>query len=858
MRILIRILASLVSRVPWLVLAATLVLTIVFGGFATTLEDATGQEGFSPESEEILASERISELFGEEATQTVMQVVVRSSAGDVLTVDGLAATNDLTDALEASDVSDFISDDPQQPGVVSYLLPVQQALAQQQIDPSTLDDDAIKQIYGDAVAQAGPELGFATQLVPGDAGDEPDTALILVFIDASADVDGQIGREAAVAEVIRSVDVADNLELRPFSFSLLFEDDDDIFGEIGRLFIQAFLIIIGVLLFVYWLKPGGNTTGRASIRRTVADTSVTMFTIVLVVLWMNGIGALLQRANILGPLTEVAQIVPILLIGLGVDYGIHLTSRYRDEVGLGHDVDGSMKTAIGTVGIALVLATVTTAIGFLTNIVNPIPALRDFGILAAVGISVAFALMLTFVPALRTVLDRRAEWGGRLPTDGMGATRDRLLPDIVARSAWLAEKMPIPTLLIAVVLGGAGYVGLANISTEFSFTDFLPEDAPVVQTLDIIEEEFGGGFGETTQVLIEGDDLETPVAFNAIADAVDRMGDTPDVLSVATPDGEVAQVDSPVGVVQELLAPGPDGTPADPAFVEVAVGSGFDPETGRLDADGDAAAIFDAARDRAPDRVNAVLANPNGAAEASVLEISTRAGEDRALDLRDALLDDLAPVESAGLDVVITSQNIITGAIVTSLSSSQVTSLVITLIAATLVLMVTFAIENRRPMLGVITMIPVALVVLWTFGLMYLSGIPFGPVTATLTGLAVGIGVPYTIHMARRFDEDRKRYADLNEAIRETTRNTGGALAGSAFTTAAGFGILITSTLVPFQQMGQVTAYAILLSLFGAIMVLPSLLVLWERWHRHRDSSTAPTVTESDADVLFLASQPPA
>jgi hypothetical protein len=115
---------------------------------------------------------------------------------------------------------------------------------------------------------------------------------------------------------------------------------------------------------------------------------------------------------------------------------------------------------------------------------------------------------------------------------------------------------------------------------------------------------------------------------------------------------------------------------------------------------------------------------------------------------------------------------------------------------------------------------------------MYLSGIPFGPVTATLTGLAVGIGVPYTIHIARRFEEDRSRYADISEAIRATMTNTGGALAGSALTTAAGFGILITSTLTPFRQLGQVVAYAILLSLAGAVLVLPSLLVLWERWHR--------------------------
>jgi predicted RND superfamily exporter protein len=168
-----------------------------------------------------------------------------------------------------------------------------------------------------------------------------------------------------------------------------------------------------------------------------------------------------------------------------------------------------------------------------------------------------------------------------------------------------------------------------------------------------------------------------------------------------------------------------------------------------------------------------------------------------------------------------------------------VSSLAWTIIAATIVLVVNFWFENRRPFLGVLTMIPVTLVVLWTFGLMYVSGIPFGPVTATLAALAVGIGVPYTIHLARRFEEDRNRFTDIEEAIRSTTRHTGGALAGSAFTTAAGFGILVTSTLTPFQQMGQVTAYAIVLSLAGSVLVLPSLLVLWERWHRRRDPATA-------------------
>jgi predicted RND superfamily exporter protein len=835
----IRFFANAVVRSPGLVLGAVLIITLGLGFMASQVENSDGQEGFAPENAEILASERIGELFGEEATQSVMQIVVTSESGDVVTADGLAAANAVAQLVQTEFV-EVVASTPQQPGVVTYLAPVQQGAGEQGIDMSTLDDAGVKQFYEQALAQGGEQLGFVTQLVNEDTS----TGLILVFVSTTDDQQAQVDREVAIADALAEIDTGNDISLRPFSFGLLFSDDGDFESEIGRLFGTAFAIIITILLFVFWLKPRGDGASRLrSIRRTAADMGLTMVTIVLAIGWMNGIGGILQQLGFLGPFTQIAQIVPILLIGLGVDYGIHLTSRYREEVGEGDDVDGGIRRAIGTVGVALALATVTTVIGFLTNVFNPIPALKDFGILAAIGIAVSFVLMLTFVPAVREILDRRAERRGELPREAMGATSERLLPELMEKTAVLAERAPVATLVVMLFLGGLGYLGLSNISTEFSFTDFLPDDSEFVQTFDLLNEEFGGGFGETTQILLEGD-IATPEVYNAIAATTQNMVDTPDVLTFETPFGVQPAVTSPVSVVQGLLIPGADGTPTNPDFAQVAAQSGLDPETGAVGPDGDVAAIFEAAFAAAPDQMGAVLSE-NGGGPAALIEISTQAGENGAIDLRDNLLTDIAPLTDAGIDATPTSQNIIGGVIVDSLSSSQVTSLVITLIAATIVLMINFWFENKRPFLGVITMIPVALVVLWTFGLMYLSGIPFGPVTATLTGLAVGIGVPYTIHMARRFEEDRSRFDDVNDAIRSTTRHTGGALAGSAFTTAAGFGILITSTLTPFQQMGQVTSYAVGLSLVGAVLVLPSMLVLWERWHRRRGDAVVeqPTVS---------------
>lgn len=849
MKTIIRALATAVSQAPKAVLAFSLVISLVFGFFATQVQTSTGQEGFSPQSDELLAAERIDDLFGETASQTVMQVVVTGRQDALVSAEAVRIVNDAEAAIRASEAGVHLADGPQQAGVVSYLLPVFIAAQTQGVDPASLNDAQVRELFADAVAT--DENSFARQLVAQTNTAERANALLLVFVNASQDVDEQLERDQIIASALATVDTGGLLELRPFSFGLLFGDDDAFASEVGVLFGLAFLIIVVVLLFVYWMTPRGGTRIMQSVRRTVADTSVTMLTIILAITWMNGIGALLQRAGVLQPFSEVAQIVPILLIGLGVDYGIHLTSRYRDQVGRGDDVVSGMRTAIGTVGVALVLATVTTSVGFLTNIWNPIPALRDFGILAAIGIIAAFLLMLTFVPALRSLLDQRGERLGRLPNDGLGATRDRLLPELVGRTSVLAERFPIPTLIVFFALSGAGFVGFSNLSTEFSFTDFLPDDSPIVETFVILTDEFSGGFGETTQVLVEDTDLRDVAVFNTLARTNRALATNADVLSSSTPGGSVPRATSIFSVAQSLYAQTPEGTAVFPEFVAEARALGYDPQSNTLATNreavgeqGGAGAFIQLLATYAPEALEAVVHFDGDVPVAGLITLQTQAGDDRALALRVDLTQALEPLAATGARVAVTSQNIISAAIVEELSATQLQSLVITILIAMLVLMLTFGIENRRPFLGVITITPVVMVVMWTFGLMYLSGIPFGPVTATLTGLAVGIGLPYTIHIARRFLEDRDQYADVSEAIRETTRNTGGALAGSAFTTAAGFGVLITSSLTPFQQMGQVTVYAIVLSLVGSVLALPSMLVLWERWHRRRGTADSrPTVT---------------
>ena len=867
MKSLVSFLSTLVRRSPWAVLAAALVLTFVFGAFLPQQEQASGNEGFSPDSPEFLALDTISQYFSDNSEEPVQVVVRADGDGNLISAAGLRDYVAIRTAIEQSEVSDLLVG---RPGgdILGYMDPLLQGLtmrAQELGVPfeqllANISDEEVQQGFIQSLDQVPPEFRDQFTGLLGTTGTDlnapsAQVGLMVAFLNV-ADLDDPDltilqGKEVDMADRVAALD-AEVASGSAFSFALLFANQDEFAGEVGRLFGFAFLIIIGILMFVYWINPKGRMGRGASIRRTVADMALTMLVILMSITWMNGIGVLLgpKYAGLIGDFNEILQIIPILLIGLGVDYAIHMTSRYREELGLGETVIDAASRATKTVGIALVLATVTTSVGFLTNVVNPITAIADFGVLAAVGIASAFILMLTVVPSIRVLLDRRAERRDALATEAFGHQSERLLPKLMGSTSVLAERIPYVVIGIATVLAAAGAYGYTQLSTEFSFTDFLPEDAPALETFNLITDEFAGGFGEETEVIVEGD-VATPEVHNALVAAWANLASVDDVITF----GDRAAAESPVSVIAQLVFP-PDqgGNPEtfSPEFAELAFASGLQPDL-TVAPGTDVDALYRAALDTAGDPMRRTVAEVDGSFRFVDVGVSTQAGEFGALDLRDGLVDAFAPVRDAGATTVATNQNIVSQGVAKALQESQLSSLFLTIAVAGLILVINFWVESRRPGLGIVTIMPVALIVLLVFGIMAARGIPFNPVTAMIANLAIGIGVPYTIHITHRYQEDRMRYATPEEAIRSTTTHTGGALAGSAFTTAAGFGILITSTLKPFQQFGEVTFWAIVVAMVGSVFFLPSLLVLWDRWHARRGT---PAIEETEFhDTLAAATE---
>ena len=803
---LLRRLAGPVRRAPWVVIATIVLVTLVLGAIAGTASPPESDfEDFATDTPAAVANDRISEMFASGQTGTTAQLAVVDEGGDVLSPEVLAEVQRIVAELSADPAVQQVAVAPglDAPIVTSYAGPVLGAAQAQGIDVASVDDDTVDQLHQAAMSQLPQEQAAQLSvLLSGDAeGADATAGMLLVQLDTSADEDAL---DAAMAAINAQAGTLDGgLEVYSFDFEALNEDANEALqSQLGTLLLAAFGLIVLILAFVY---------------RSVSDVLASLVGLVFAIVWMQGIGTLLGPDHLgwTGGMSQMAMAVPILLVGLGVDYGIHLTMRAREEKAGGASPEEAAGGAIHAVGAALVLATITTVVGFMTNVFNPLPPITDFGVLAAVGVVAAFLVMTTFVPAVRLLVDRRRLSKGKDiagPVEA-GEAPVGVLGRLTAGFAPTAVRRP------AIVLGVAGIVTLAaaggatQLSTEFSQTDFFPEDSRALETIEVITDKFGGGLDESTNVLVEGDitSAESLQALAAFQQGLSGIDDVRSFEGSARADGVIARLGQ-AGLLEQALASDEAAVRALDQLAQA------DPTSG---------SVLTQERD------------------ATVVRISTSAGEE-ARELT-AQLDELGAdtLGAAGLEEQATSEQLVIQEIMDQLRNSQVSGLAITLVASMLILALVFFLRDRAPMLGVMAIASVGVTAVLVLGLMAALGIPFNVMTAMVSSLAIGIGVPFGIHVVNRFLEDRRSRPDVETAMHHTLAHTGGALVGSALTTVAGFGVLVLSSVPPMKQFGLVTAITIALALLTSVTVLPAMLALWAR-RADRGQRSGPTATSDE------------
>ncbi|WP_439026741.1 efflux RND transporter permease subunit [Haloarchaeobius sp. DT45] len=569
--------------------------------------------------------------------------------------------------------------------------------------------------------------------------------------------------------------------------------------------------------------------------RDLLDIVLGLVGIFAVLAWTFGVMGYLDIS-----FNQIMIAVPVLLIGLSIDYAIHIFMRHREERlddNTPSDVRGSMQYALAGVGIALVWVTATTVIGFLSNLTSPLGPIADFGIVSSWGIVAALAIFGAFIPALKVEADEILEGFGfdrKKRAFGTGGGR---FSEVLKVGSVLAKKAPVVVILVALTISAAGAYGGSQVSTSFAQEDFIADKPPDImyelpeplkpgeynakRNLDYVNQHFQREDSQA-QVLIKGG-VTDPKTLRALDSAKQNIDDGEYDTPFAGASGEV-NTRSPLTVMAQVAA-------QNETFNQTFTASDTD---GDGVPDRNVAQVYDQLFDVAPDQAAGVIHQTEDGSYAAmrlVVPIKGDASTTETTEEMRAIASDIQNSAGSGDgSVIATGSPVVNEVVQNDLLDTVIQSLVITLVAVFLFLMLAYRITEGSATLGIVTLLPVALSVAWILGTMYLIGMPFNVLTGMITSLTVGLGVAYSIHVSERFNLELGRRADQWEAMDRTITGTGGALLGSAATTVGGFGVLSFAIFPALQQFGIITALTIIYAFLASVLVLPSLLIVWHRY----------------------------
>ena len=559
---LLQKIGEIVTKKPLAIVVGVIVITILMvAQMALNPQDGTvSQSSFLPDNEVISALEDIGDKF---VTEYPVDILVYSKNDDILTSDAFVEILEIEIALIENELVANNSLTPSNPGTDIVALPNYLAPF---VEGDASDLQQLKDIYADKTdqeikdafnaAKENPLLAGAVINILGEYDGNNSakaTKITFKFDNSQREEEGtaeafdrMVSVELEMDDVVKGMKF-ESIEAHALGQAVLDNAIDEASDEsMDRLFILVIILVIGVLFATF---------------RSPVDVGLTMFALMMAIIWSNGFASLLQFEP-----SFFAVIVPILLVGLGVDYGIHLVMRYREELVEDWNIDKASSSSIMFVGSALLLATTTTMVGFLSNVASDLTPIREFGIQVAIGVLSAFLIFVTFIPACRILIDRRYEAQGQklLSDTNEKIIRGRkeegeqtgILDNFMALGAKVAIENPQRVLaVVAVITLITGYAAL-GISTEFNFNDFLPEEVEITEHFHYLQDEFSTS-NEFSFIYISGS-VATFDVFNQINNTQVELSDGDDWVN---PDQSM--MFSPLNGMRDLASNDSDINPFD-------------------------------------------------------------------------------------------------------------------------------------------------------------------------------------------------------------------------------------------------------------------------------------------------------
>uniref|UniRef100_UPI004046A632 hydrophobe/amphiphile efflux-3 (HAE3) family transporter n=1 Tax=Methanolobus sp. WCC4 TaxID=3125784 RepID=UPI004046A632 len=512
------------------------------------------------------------------------------------------------------------------------------------------------------------------------------------------------------------------------------------------------------------------------------------------------------------PMTMVSMSAFPVLIGLGIDYAIQFHNRIEEELEEGYSDEEAVIDTIKHTGPAVLIALIITALGFISLLTSTVPMIQDFGKLLMIGIVMCFLSSLFVGVTVLYGFHRLSEKNilAKLGLKSSSSNKKASSHETIEKGPDLLEKalkgistfsMHHPVLIIAVAasLCVGGLVADTMVPIQTDTETFVPQDLPALIDLTHMADILGGQ--DQLNLLIKTDDNTDPELLEWI-----------DEFSQHEVDGR-SNIYGSSSIVDLVKARNGGTIPDSSAEVAMVYEQ-----------------LSETQRDSYLHGNSIILVNleiGNAMSELGLMGIG---------ELTDVVEEDIlwmAP--PPGTSVTITGNSVVFVEVITALTSGRVmmTMLGIVLVFAGLLVIYRDLLKALTP---VITMM---VVVGWAGGLMYISGLEYTPMTATLGALILGVGSEYAILMMERYFEEKEKGADPEQAMEEASVKIGKAIVTSGATTVFGFSALIASPFSITSNFGLITVIDVFLALLATFVIFPPVIVTLDKFREKRRAQAA-------------------
>ncbi|MFO7524885.1 MAG: MMPL family transporter [Ignavibacteriaceae bacterium] len=486
-------------------------------------------------------------------------------------------------------------------------------------------------------------------------------------------------------------------------------------------------------------------------------------------------------------LSLIGILIPIMMIAIANNYGIHVVSRYQELNSLNPEMSVKEITiqTISYLKKPVILTGLTTIIGILGLATHILIPARQMGVITSISIAIALLLSLTFIPAVLILLKK-----GKI-LNSFGKNSNGFIPGLLKITGENVAKHPKRIILIFSIFLLIAASGLFRFQVASDSNKVLPKKHSFNQALKIADENFGGI--KIMQLLFHGD-VREPNMMSKLDYYQTELEKRPEVGSV-TSIAKIIRIMSRAlnDEGDEYYDKIPDSYEAISQYLEL-YGMSGDPEDFEefIDFNYTYALMNIQYKANNISTMNALLAKIN-----------------------ELTKDDPYYQMSGGYSLI---DKELSEAVV----KGQYNSLIFAFLAILFLITIIFRSINA----GLIGSFPLVFSVISTFGIMGWLSIELNIVTAIMSSISIGLGVDYTIHIFWRLKTENAEEINPQQAAINAIQTTGRGISINAFSVILGFSVLLLSAFPIVQSFAFLIIISVFLCLICAMLLIPALSIV--------------------------------